>query len=362
MRGDGHALKTIYFGGGTPSMLTIGELMRIKTAIEESFDLSQVEEVTIEANPEDVTSEWLKELTEMDFFNRISIGVQSFNDEDLRVINRRHNASQSVEAIRNATEAGFHNLSIDLIMGLPQLKSPDSQNDNDMSLVSWRNNLKTLDALLPLGSLKHISCYELTVEEDTILYRQLHPAEDILKSENPKMQKLVRVQLPDEDVVAEEYETLLRWCRQSGFQQYEVSNFALPGWHSRHNSRYWDRTPYLGVGAGAHSFDGKCRRWNLTDIQAYIDGVEKGVVPFGEELLTREDAFNEYMMTALRTTNGISKERLAMLFPEYVQPLASEMEKYKLQGLVIETPESYVPTAKGLLQADAIAAELFKKH
>ena len=272
-------------------MLTIRELTRVKTAIQESFDVSQVEEVTIEANPEDVTPEWLKGLAGMNFFNRISIGVQSFNDEDLRVINRRHNAFQSVAAIRNATEAGFDNLSIDLIMGLPRLTEHHTPHSvsSEQSLQTWHNNLKILDTLLPLGSVKHISCYELTVEEGTILDRQLRRAEDgERRTENGERW----LKLPDEEVVAEEYETLQQWCAQRGFCQYEVSNFALPGWHSRHNSRYWDRTPYIGVGTGAHSFDGKCRRWNLADIQAYIAGAERGDVPFGEERVSDDGITN----------------------------------------------------------------------
>lgn len=339
-------------------MLTIRELTKVKTAIQESFDVSQVEEVTIEANPEDVTPEWLKGLAGMNFFNRISIGVQSFNDEDLRVINRRHNAFQSVAAIRNATEAGFDNLSIDLIMGLPRLTEHHTPHSvsSEQSLQTWHNNLKILDTLLPLGSVNHISCYELTVEEGTILDRQLRRTED---GERRREDGERWLKLPDEEVVAEEYETLLQWCAQRGFCQYEVSNFALPGWHSRHNSRYWDRTPYIGVGTGAHSFDGKCRRWNLADIQAYIAGAERGDVPFGEELLTSRDAYNEYLMTALRTIDGISKARLSSLFPEYAKSLATQIEKFKFQALLIETPDSYKPTPKGLLQADAIASTLF---
>jgi oxygen-independent coproporphyrinogen-3 oxidase len=208
-------------------------------------------------------------------------------------------------------------------------------------LQSRQNNLKTLDSLMPLDSIKHISCYELTVEEGTILDRQL---------------KSGRVQLPDEDVVAAEYEALQQWCSEHGFEQYEVSNFALPGWHSRHNSRYWDRTPYIGVGAGAHSFDGCRRRWNLSDVELYS---QSQTAPFEEELLTKEDAFNEYIMTALRTTKGIGKACLEMLFPDNVQYVAINIVKYKQQGLIVETQESYIPTKQGLLRADAIAADLF---
>ena len=336
-RGDGRALKTIYFGGGTPSMLTIDELARIKDAIETCFDVSKVEEVTIEANPEDLTLGWLGGLKKLQFFNRLSIGIQSFNDTDLKLINRRHDGKQSVDAVQNATNAGFNNISLDLIMGLPWT----DKGLCGQQLQSWQNNLKTLDSLMPLDSIKHISCYELTVEEGTILDRQL---------------KSGRVQLPDEDVVAAEYEALQQWCSEHGFEQYEVSNFALPGWHSRHNSRYWDRTPYIGVGAGAHSFDGCRRRWNLSDVELYS---QSQTAPFEEELLTKEDAFNEYIMTALRTTKGIGKACLEMLFPDNVQYVAINIVKYKQQGLIVETQESYIPTEKGLLRADAIAANLF---
>lgn len=329
-RGDGRALKTIYFGGGTPSMLTNDELEKIKTAIEGHFDLAQIEEVTIEANPEDLTPEWLGGLRELRFFNRLSIGVQSFNDADLKVINRRHNGQQSIDAVVNATVAGFDNISLDLIMGLP-----------GQDVVDFNANLHQLSNLLLLGSIKHLSCYELTVEAGTILESQIEAG---------------RIQLADDETLVEEYEMLLNWCSEHAFEQYEVSNFALPGWHSRHNSRYWNLTHYIGIGAGAHSFDGCRRRWNLSDVDSYS---QSHTAPFEEELLTHEDLFNEYIMTSLRTVHGISKERLAALFPDKVSYVASGMEKYKLQGLVSETLESYVPTAKGLLQADAIAADLF---
>lgn len=334
LRGDGRALKTIYFGGGTPSMLSIAELSKIRDAIGKSFDISHVEEVTIEANPEDLTKDYLVELYDMKFFNRLSIGVQSFNDSDLRVINRRHNSMQATRAILEASEVGFLNLSIDIIMGLPSQKVAD-----------FEENLCRMEKLLSQSAIKHISCYELTVEENTILDKQL---------------KMGRLTLPDEDVLVSEYEALQKWCQEKGFEQYEVSNFALPGWHSRHNSRYWKQVPYIGVGTGAHSFDGNRRRWNLSDIKEYIEGVKRGEVPYAEEQLTKDDMFNEFVMTALRTAKGINKRSLQELYPDNAALVSAKMEKYKHHGLIKETEDSYEPTSKGLLQADAMAAEMFK--
>ena len=332
--GEVGRLRTVYFGGGTPTRMGRTLLGHVVEAVERWFDLGGLEEATIEANPEDLTDDFLAWLQEHTFFNRLSIGVQSFCDDDLRAINRIHDAGQAVGAVRRAAAAGFSNLSIDLIMGLP-----------GQSLASWKRNLDVVDTLLSLGALKHISCYELTVEEGTILDRQL---------------KSGRVRLPEEDDVAAEYEMLLRWCRSRGFVQYEVSNFALDGWHSRHNSGYWEHKPYLGVGAGAHSFDGRRRRWNLPDLKAYIDGVARGAIPYGDEVLSHDDLFNEFVMTALRTSRGIDKQCLATRFPEEAARVAAAMEKQKTLGLIEETEGSFRPTPKGLLQADGIAAVLLR--
>ena len=272
-----HPIKTVYFGGGTPSILPIAELSRIVDGLRRWFDLSQLEETTIECNPEDLTPDYLSALRDLGFFNRLSIGIQSLDDEVLRLIGRRHTAAQALAAVEQAHKAGFHNISVDFIYGIKPIRA----------LMP----LGTLGALMPLIS--HMSAYSLTVEPGTALAVQVGQG---------------RVVLPNDEEVVLQYHTLHDALEEAGFRQYEVSNYARPGFESRHNSRYWDRTPYLGLGPGAHSFDGKRRMWNNPD----------GTV--GEEPLTEADAYNEMLMTALRTTRGLplpsvpegQKERLRL--------------------------------------------------
>lgn len=321
-----HPLRTVYLGGGTPTILTVAQLRQIVDAIKANYDVSQVEEATIEANPEDLTAEFLEALVGIGFFNRVSIGVQSFRDEDLRLLNRRHSAKQSREAVARVFEAGIGNISIDLIYGLP-----------GQDLTAWRANLAAA-ATLPVS---HLSAYALTVEPGTMLQRQIEAG---------------RVVPADEEAVVAHYQELLAWAKEQGFEQYEISNFARQGCRSRHNSRYWDRTPYLGVGAAAHSFDGHARRWNVADERQYVAGIRQGEVPFERETLTEADAFNEYVMTALRTCEGIAK---ASVPPAYTARLACDIRRYVAAGLIQETATHYCPTAEGLLHADGIASELF---
>jgi len=320
-----HPLRTVYFGGGTPTILSIVQLRQVVETIRQNYDTSALEEVTIEANPEDLTADFVEGLRELDFFNRISIGVQSFKESDLRMLNRRHEAHQSVEAVKNAAAAGFDNISIDLIYGLPGQTTAD-----------WQENL-IQTAALPVS---HFSAYALTVEEGTMLERQIAQG---------------RVTPADEEMMLTHYETLLAWAEREGFLQYEISNFCKAGRQSRHNSRYWDRTPYLGVGAAAHSFDGTHRRWNVADVSQYIASVATGEPVHEEETLTPTDAYNEYIMTALRTTAGIEK---AHIKAPYAEVLARQIQGLVREGLIEETGTCYKPTKEGLLQADGIAVRL----
>lgn len=311
-----HPIQTVYFGGGTPSLLPLGLLSRVVEGLRQWFDLSHVREATIEANPEDMTPDYLGALAELRFFNRLSIGVQSLDEASLRLLNRRHTARQALEAIENARAAGFGNISIDFIYGLPGLAQPP---------------------VVPAG-VTHVSAYALTVEPGTALAMQVGQG---------------RVALPGDDEVAEQYHAMRSALEAQGFAQYEVSNFALPGFRSRHNSRYWDRTPYLGLGPSAHSFDGRCRRWNSP-----MDADGAWTVG-GEEALSEADACNELLMTALRTTDGLA----AAAVPErYREGLHRAMQPYIECGW-IERPASpqpvYRPTAEGLLHADGMAAALF---
>lgn len=325
-RGDCHQVSTVYFGGGTPSLLSIGQLSAILAALADSFDLSAVEEATLEANPEHLTPEFLAELSGLRFFNRLSIGVQSFSDHELRAINRSHTAAQAIRAVNDSYSAGFHNISVDLIYGLP-----------GQTGGHWLANLQQL-AALPVS---HLSCYSLSVEPGTMLQKQVESG---------------KIALPDEETVLKDYETLLRWAPEHGFLQYEISNFAQNGRRSRHNSRYWDRSPYFGFGASAHSFDGSSRRWNVADNESYIKNVLSNITYCEQEILTPADAYNELVMTSLRTTAGIAKAQIPQSFHGH---LRQSVAKYIEEGLIVETATHYVPTAKGLLHADGIAADLF---
>lgn len=320
-----HPVRTLYFGGGTPSLLSIVQLGQIAQTLQTHYNLSELEEATIEANPEDLTPQYLHELRGLNLFNRVSIGIQSFHDNDLIILNRRHSASQAKDAVEQAYAAGFNNISVDLIYGLP-----------NQSVELWQDNLRLVGAL----PVNHLSAYSLTIEPGTILYTQIEQG---------------RVREADEEETVLQYESLLEWSVNAGFEQYEISNFCKPSFRSKHNSRYWDRTPYLGVGAAAHSFNGCCRRWNVPDVQRYISSVAHGEIDYQEEELSDSDAYNEYLMTALRTTEGIEKSQIA---PRYADHLFRSVKQIVSQGFLIETPTHFKPTQKGLLFADGIAVKL----
>ncbi len=326
-----HPIRTIYFGGGTPTILTPTQLQTLVTYIRTHFDLSQIEEVTIEANPEDLTPENLRQLARLQFFNRISIGVQSFQDTQLRLLNRSHTARQAINAISCAYESGFGNISIDLIYGQPR-----------QTLADWAHDLETLRQL---GSrVKHLSAYALTLEPGTMLHTQL---------------KKGLIELPPEELVMQQYDHLQQSAHELGYHQYEISSYCQSGYHSRHNSRYWDRTPYVGIGAAAHSFDGHSRRWNVSDIRTYIQALNGSSFYYETEQLTPRDAFNEYLMTSLRTTAGISLAYISATWPQYLSYLQQKSRKYLQAGHLVSTPTALQPTPQGLLHADGIAADLF---
>ena len=297
-----HPIKTVYFGGGTPSILPIDQLERIVKALRDNFDLSQVEETTLEANPEDLTLDYLQGLKKIGLINRLSIGIQSLDDEMLRLLNRRHTAQQAIDAVENAHKAGFDNISVDFIYGLPK--------EFQFSIFNFQ-------------LVTHLSAYALTVEPGTALAVQVEQG---------------RVVLPDEDEVVRQYHSLCQQFRTAGFQQYEVSNFARLSYESKHNSRYWNRTPYLGLGPGAHSFDGFRRRWNKPDGK------------YEEETLSKADSHNELLMTSLRTTAGLNIVEVPM----------ARMKRYIDCGWIVVADGHYRPTSEGLMHADGIAADLFE--
>lgn len=319
-------VKTLYFGGGTPSLLQLFDLKVVTDCLSENFDLSDLQEFTIEANPEQLTEDYLGGLKRLGI-NRLSIGVQSFDDADLKMLNRRHTAKQAVEAVKTARSAGFSNVSIDLIYGLPGSKS-------------WEKNLDIVKSL----DVQHLSCYSLTLEEGTIL---------------DKLAAKGKISLPCDEETLNQYGYLLQWAENNGFRQYEISNFCKPGFRSKHNSGYWNGTCYLGFGAAAHSFDGRQRRWNFSDVEKYAKAIEEGSRYSDCEELTRKMRFNEYIMTALRTDEGVKRSVLEENFPDFLPELHSQMQKFVNQGLLEITADGFRATGKGLLFADGIAGELF---
>lgn len=326
-----HKVHTVYIGGGTPTVLTIEQFEQILERLHRSFNMSEVVECTIEANPENLTPQYILSLRRMGFFNRISVGIQSFDDADLCTLNRRHSGEQAREALRQAKNMGFRNVSVDLIYGIP-----------GQTGAGW---LANLDVCAEIG-VQHLSCYALTVEKGTMLERQIDTG---------------RVAMPDDSDMVSRYRLLLDWCRANGFRQYEVSNFCVGPYRSRHNSRYWNRTPYMGFGAAAHSFDGQHRRWNVPDVGRYVRQLSVGgrlraVDYYESETLSQADAFNEYVMTALRTTDGIDT---SLVDARYMEGLKRGMAKFVAAGLVDECDGVYRPTEEGLLHADGMATDLF---
>ena len=304
-----HPIKTVYFGGGTPSILPVSELERIVEGLYRCFDLSHLEEMTLEANPEDLTLDYLSALRRLGF-NRLSIGVQSLDDKVLRMLNRRHTAQQAIQAVAEARSAGFENISVDFIYGILE-------------------NLEGLENLDILENVTHVSAYALTVEPGTALAVQVEQG---------------RVVLPDEEAVVWQYHALHEQLTRAGFEQYEVSNYARPGYESKHNSCYWDRTPYLGLGPAAHSFDGQHRLWNNPD------------GTFEQETLTPVDAYNELLMTSLRTVRGLP---LAAVPEGQKERLLRGMQPYMDCGWIVLKDNCFCPTTEGLLHADGMAAALF---
>lgn len=325
-----HPIRTIYFGGGTPSILAINQLQQIITTLQRHYDTSALQEATLEANPEDLTPSTLSQLADLKFFNRLSIGIQSFNNSDLRMLNRHHTGDQAISAVLAAHQAGFRNISIDLIYGLP------SQSESD-----WADNLAQLTLIEPY--INHLSCYALTLEPGTMLHKQ------IASGAIPPI---------DDEMAIRHYQALQQWIHKHSWHQYEISSYCRPGCHSVHNSRYWDSTPYLGAGAGAHSFDGSHRRWNICDIDTYIYGVLHSELYWEQESLTTTDRINEYIMTALRTTSGISLSHIHSHFSWAECSLMEKAQRYLGSHLIIDN-EHLRPTQQGLLYADGIAADLF---
>jgi len=318
-------IRTRYFGGGTPSLCTPQQIARLLARTADLFDCRAVEETTLEANPDDLDAPYLDALLEAGI-DRLSIGIQSLDDGCLRLMNRRHTAARAVEAVRTAQRAGFGNLTADLIFGVPGFGG-----------TSLR---RTLDGLLELG-VPHISAYHLTVEPRTLLGRRAARGEFTPVEEAVSEREFLEI-----------HETLTR----AGYEHYEVSNYALPGFRARHNAAYWHGAKYLGIGPGAHSYDGAARCWNVPSLDKYTHGT-----PPETELLTDRDRYNEYVMTRLRTAEGIDLGELSSLFgAQRTERLLRAAESWRQAGcLVLAEGRAAVPPERFLV-SDAVITDLFE--
>jgi len=328
------SVQTVYLGGGTPSLLSPAAINTILEHIRRHFTVGPDPEITLEANPDDMTDRGQLIAWHAAGITRLSIGVQSFFDADLRWMNRAHQAQQARESIRLAQEAGFDNLSIDLIYGGPTL--PDDH---------WEANVREA---IRFG-IPHLSCYALTVEPRTAL------------------DKLIRQHKQDEvsaDDQARQLLLLMDWMTDAGYEHYEISNFARPGRRSRHNSAYWQGTTYLGLGPSAHSYDGLSRQWNIANNAKYMAAMTLAdplpSLVAGKEMLTGVQQFNEYVMLALRTTEGLDSRQMKGRFGDQaVQGIIKRIEPYVLHGKAVMTDDRIFLTPEGKLLADRIAADLF---
>ena len=321
----GEEVNTIYLGGGTPSLMPLGLL----TELVGHVFTGSVEEMTIEVNPDDVTNEFADGIAAAGF-NRVSVGIQSFDDDELKLLNRRHDAAGARESVALLRKSGFENISIDLIYGIP-----------GQSLQSWRDNVKEAIAL----GVPHISAYNLTYEEGTRL---------------TAMRDKGRLQEVDDDLCVEMFGVLSSMLEEAGYEQYEISNFALPGMYSKHNSSYWDFTPYLGLGASAHSFDGAARRYNPADLRKYMELVDKYGKAYEEEKETQGQLHNEWVMTRLRTRQGLDMDDFADRFGNECRTRASEvLRRYADSGDIVVENGTARLTKKGIMVSDMIFRDLF---
>lgn len=321
-------VNTIYFGGGTPSLLSIDELSSILQTLRQTFTVAADAEVTLEANPDDIVEEKLKDWKQVGI-NRLSIGVQSFFEEDLRWMNRAHTAQQAIDNLKLARQY-FDNITIDLIYGTPTL--PDDK---------WQHNVQQAIAL----GITHLSCYALTVEPGTALAHMINK------------HKTIDVNTDDQ---ARQFLLLMDWMQAAGYEHYEISNFALPGKRSRHNSSYWQGASYLGLGPSAHSFNGESRQWNIANNALYIKSLKEDKVPFEVEHLTSTQRLNEYVMTSLRTMEGLNLEYVINNFGEKAANKLKQEAQQFIETGKMQLNNGYLQlTKEGKLFADGIAAELF---
>lgn len=326
---NGEQVETVYFGGGTPSLLSLSLLQKIMNTIRDTFTIADAAEITLEANPDDIHEDKLSDLKSLGI-NRLSIGIQSFTNDILQWMNRAHSGQEAIESVQLSRAAGFDNITIDLIYGVPGL-TPEA----------WKETLlKAIDL-----DVDHISAYCLTVEKDTALGHRVAKG-----AEKPV----------DEELAAEHFTIMLSVLEAAGYEQYEISNFARKGSYSKHNTAYWTGAKYLGIGPSAHSFDGVSRSWNISSNPRYIQAIGEGKLPSEKEILSPADRYNEWVMTGLRTRWGIAPGDALKRYGVDIEAHFGENMKYFLERDLAEMQnDRFVLTRTGRLLADGIAAELF---
>jgi oxygen-independent coproporphyrinogen III oxidase len=326
---SGETIETIYFGGGTPSLLDEASLHAIFEAINQHFKVAATAEITLEANPDDLTREKIASLRRSPI-NRLSIGIQTFQDQTLSWMNRTHTAQEAAQSIEWCVEAGFTALSLDLIYGIPSHNA-----------AIWASDLKKILEYRP----DHISCYCLTVEEKTALHSQ------IKKGMSPA---------PNEDQAIQQFEYLIDTATAAGYHQYEISNFALPGKEARHNQNYWYGVPYLGVGPAAHSHKKGERRWNIANNALYIQGMKTDLPNRETEKISKEQEYHEYLMTRLRTSGGCNTKEIAAFGERFKADFEQKVQIYTKNGQMTQIKENqYALTRSGKMLSDAIILAFF---
>lgn len=321
-------VETIYFGGGTPSVLTSEEINFLITEVYKNYSVSENPEITLEANPDDLSSERIIELSKSRI-NRLSIGIQSFFEEDLQLMNRAHNSAEAKKCLEEATQY-FDNISLDLIYGIPA-----------MSNEKWKQNIETA---LSFG-IPHISSYALTVEPKTALN---------------KLIQIGKIAAPKDEVAQEHFSILVEMLENNSFIHYELSNFGKENYFSKNNSAYWLGKKYIGIGPSAHSYDGVSRSWNVSNNSIYIKSIQENKLPNEIEILSIADRYNEYVMTGLRTIWGVSLDRIGTEFgSEYLEYLNKQAQKFLDDDLVFVEKNILKPTPKGKFLTDGIASDLF---
>lgn len=320
--------STIYLGGGTPSLLDEAELTKLFLYINNVYDVDRNAEITMECNPDDITPEFTNMLSRLPI-NRVSMGAQTFADSRLRLLHRRHNSDEVKHAVKLLREAGIKNISIDLMFGFP-----------DESLSQWKEDISAALAL----NVEHISAYSLMYEEDTPLWKMLDTG---------------KVKEIDEELSLTMFKELVCQLTDAGYEHYEISNFARPGYRSRHNSSYWHQVPYIGLGAAAHSFDLNSRQWNVADLKLYIEEINNGIIPMEREELDNDTTFNDIITTALRTSDGINLNALeTRLGKRYRNTLISAAGKHLEQGLLEIRHDRLRLTSEGIFISDMVMSDL----